>query len=274
MRPAGEDPAGCTICRNETIRSRIVGMTDKTAKQKVNVPEKHLPIQPLSVRELHETATERVNLISKEFTDGFNFLERYPKSVTIFGGARIQPNEKYYKMARELGEKIATELNYAVFTGGGPGVMEAANRGAFEAGGQSLGLTIELAHHQIQNDYLTENIDFYYFFSRKVCMSFSAEAYIFFPGGYGTLDEFFEIITLVQTNKIERMPIILVGSDFWKPLDNLMRKEMLGRDTIDTEDLKLYTITDDLDEVIEIVKNAPVRNGIKFEYKKSDDIIE
>jgi uncharacterized protein (TIGR00730 family) len=105
-------------------------------------------------------------------------------------------------------------------------------------------------------------------------MSFSAEAYIFFPGGYGTLDEFFEIITLVQTNKIERMPIILVGSDFWKPLDNLMRKEMLGRDTIDTEDLKLYTITDDLDEVIEIVKNAPVRNGIKFEYKKSDDIIE
>lgn len=144
--------------------------------------------------------------------------------------------------------------------------MEAANRGAFESEGQSIGLTIELSKHQIKNSYLTDNLDFYYFFSRKVCLSFSAEAYVFFPGGFGTFDEFFEIVTLVQTKKIERVPIICVGSDFWNPLHELMKKEMLSRGTIGEDDLELYKILDDTDEIIKAIKNSPVKNGIKFNH--------
>ena len=237
-------------------------------KQIVNLPLKHLRPDPLTKQELHNTAVERVHLIAKEFTDGFSFLRNYPRSVTVFGGSHFKQGDLYYIKARELTGRIVNEMGYSVLTGGGPGIMEAANRGAFEAGGISLGLTIELAKHQIQNQYLTRNLNFYYFFSRKVCLSFSAEAYIFFPGGFGTLDEFFEIITLVQTRKIEKVPIILVGSDFWNPLDEFMRKEMLSNGAIDQGDLRLYKITDNLDEIIEIVKNAPVRNGIKFDRKE------
>lgn len=225
---------------------------------------------PLTLNELHETAQERVHLISKEFSDGFSFLQKYPKSVTFFGGSRFRENDPEYMAARSLAGRIVKELNYSIFTGGGPGIMEAANRGAFENEGQSLGMTIELAHAQVKNEYLTDNLDFYYFFSRKVCMSFSAEAYIFFPGGFGTLDEFFEIVTLVQTGKIEKMPIILVGEKFWKPMNEMMAQQLLAKGTIDKEDLDIYTITDNEDEVISIIKNAPVRNGIKFTHIKPE----
>ncbi|TSC70787.1 MAG: hypothetical protein CEO12_163 [Parcubacteria group bacterium Gr01-1014_46] len=235
-----------------------------TQKEIINTTPKKSPVEILTRQQLHKTAVERVHLIAEEFTDAFNFLQKYPKSVTVFGGTRFVETDPQYASARSLSGRIAKELNYSVITGGGPGIMEAANRGAFEAGGTSLGLTIELSNHQIKNDYLTDNLDFYYFFSRKVCMSFSAEAYIFFPGGYGTLDEFFEIVTLVQTKKIEAVPIILVGSDFWKPLDELMRKELLGRGTIDPDDLDLYKIVDDENEIMEIVKNSPIRNGVQF----------
>ncbi len=237
-----------------------------TQKEIINVPPKQSPVEILTRQQLHDTAIERVHLIAKEFTDAFNFIKKYPKSVTIFGGTHFNENDSEYKKARSVASRISKDLNYSILTGGGPGIMEAANRGAFESGGASLGLTIELSNHQVKNDYLTDNLDFYYFFSRKVCMSFSAEAYMFFPGGYGTLDEFFEIITLVQTKKIERVPIILVGSDFWKPLDELMRKELLGRGTIDADDLELYKIVDDEDEIMNIVKNSTVRNGIQFNH--------
>lgn len=237
-----------------------------TEKKIINTPPKESPVEILTRQQLHDTAVERVHLISKEFTDAFNFLAKYPKSVTIFGGTRFGENAPEYQMARSVATRISKDLNYSIFTGGGPGVMEAANRGAFEAGGESLGLTIELSNHQIKNNFLTDNLDFYYFFSRKVCMSFSAEAYIFFPGGYGTLDEFFEIVTLVQTKKIEKVPIILVGSYFWKPLDEFLRQQLLGRNTIDAEDLDLYKILDDENEIIEIIKTSPVRNGIQFNH--------
>jgi len=230
----------------------------------LNIPEKHLPIKPLTKAELNETAKERVHLISQEFLDGFNFLEKYPRSVTFFGSARVTEHDQYYQLARTLGGKIATELNYSVLTGGGPGIMEAANRGAQENNGISLGLTIELPEGQVTNPYITDSVDFYYFFSRKVCLSFSAEAYIFFPGGFGTFDEVFEILTLVQTHKIEKVPVILVGSDFWKPVEKMLREEMLSRGTIDEHDLSLYTITDDVDEIIQIIKNAPIQNGVPF----------
>lgn len=238
-----------------------------TQKEIINTPPKQSPVEILTRQQLHDTAVERVHLISKEFTNAFNFLRKYPKSVTIFGGTHFEENSPEYAKARSVANKISKELNYSVFTGGGPGIMEAANRGAFEAGGESLGLTIELSNHQIKNEYLTDNLDFYYFFSRKVCMSFSAEAYLFFPGGFGTLDEFFEIVTLVQTKKIEKVPIILVGCDFWNPLDALMKKELLGRGTVDPEDLELYKIMDDEDEIVNVIKNSPVRNGIKFDHK-------
>ncbi len=232
-----------------------------------NVPETHLPIQPLTVEEMHDAATARVSLIADEFTEGFNFLAQCPKSVTFFGSARYTEEHPYYIKARELGGKIATELHYSVVSGGGPGIMEAANRGAFEAGGESIGLTIELPDHQITNKYLTKELELYYFFSRKVCLSFSAEAYVFFPGGLGTLDEFFEIMTLVQTHKIESVPIILVGSDFWQHVDTFLKDHLLAQKTIDEVDTKIYTITDDINQILDIIREAPVRNGIKFEYK-------
>ena len=235
--------------------------------ENVHILMERIPCKPLTKKELHETASERVNLIAKEFTNGFKFLEDYPKSVTIFGGSHLVESDEYYKKAYSLGTRIVKDLQYSVFTGGGPGIMEAANRGAFDAGGQSLGLTIELSHKQIQNQYLTKKVDFYYFFSRKVCMSFSAEAYVFFPGGFGTLDEFFEIVTLVQTNKIEPVPIILFGSDFWKPIEEMMKKVLLERGTIDPQDLNLYTITDDENHVLDIIRNAPVHVGVEFEHR-------
>jgi uncharacterized protein (TIGR00730 family) len=236
-------------------------------KKIVNLPTKDLNIVPLTRSEMHHAAEKRISLITKEFESGFEFIRHYPRSVTIFGGTRFKDDHPYYLRAKSIGKRIVDDLGYSVFTGGGPGIMEAANRGAYEAGGDSLGLTIELPDEQVINPYLSRHLGFYYFFSRKVCMTFSAEAYIFFPGGIGTLNEFFEILTLIQTHKIEKIPMILVCSDFWNPIDKMMKDELLSRSTIDKEDTNLYTITDDEEEIINIIKNAPVRMGIKFEHK-------
>lgn len=220
----------------------------------------------LTKKELHETARERIHLITTEFKNGFNFLEKYPKSVTFFGGTFFEEDHRYYQMAKSMAGNIVKKLNYAVLSGGGPGIMEASNKGAFEAGGESLGLSIELNPKQDQNKYLTDSIYFHYFFSRKVCLAFSAEAYIFFPGGFGTLDEFFEILTLVQTGKIEKAPIILVGSDYWNSLNHFIKSVLLETGTIKESDMNLYKITDNEDEVIDIISNAPIHNGIKFNH--------
>lgn len=221
-----------------------------------------IEFKTLTKNEIHTAAHNRVSLISREFKEGFSFLEDLPNSVTFFGGARFDNEHPFYKQAESLALRIAKELKYAVVTGGGPGIMEGANKGAFEGGGVSAGLTIQLPHEQTINPYLTKHLDFYYFFSRKVCLSFATETYLFFPGGFGTLDEFFEILTLVQTKKIEKVPIVLVGVEFWNGVHEMMKKELLTRGTIDTEDLNLYTITDDEDEILNIIKSAPVRNGI------------
>ncbi len=221
---------------------------------------------PLTKKELHETAHERTHLISAEFKAAFSFLEKYPKSVTIFGGTHFPETNKYYTEARSLAFNISRKLHYAIMTGGGPGIMEAANRGAFEAGGDSLGLEIELHPMQETNPYLTDSIYFHYFFSRKMALAFSAEAYVFFPGGFGTLDEFFEIITIIQTGKVEKVPIILFGSDYWIKVEQFMKDELLGRGTITAADLQLYQITDNEEDVIEIIRNAPIHNGIKFNH--------
>jgi uncharacterized protein (TIGR00730 family) len=168
----------------------------------------------LSKEDMQEVAAEKVSEIAAEFSRGFEFLESVTPSVTFFGSTQFKEDNPYYMSARALGAKFVKDLNYSVCTGGGPGIMEAANKGAYEAGGKSYGLTIKLPHPQTVNRYITDEISFYYFFTRKVCLSFSAEAFIFYPGGFGTLDEFFEILTLVQTKKAEGIPIICVGVDY------------------------------------------------------------
>jgi len=231
-------------------------------KQIINVALKDAPIKMITKRELHETAIERIHHISREFTDSFNFLKKFPKSVSFFGGERIKEDDPYYEKTRSVANLIVKKLNYAVVTGGGRGIIGSSHMGAAQAGGKSIGFTIELPNHLIQNAFINANLNFHYFFSRKVALAFAAEAYIFMPGGFGTFDEFFEILTLVQTKKIEPVPIILMGSDFWKPFDAVIKKEMIGRGTIDEHETDLYTITDDENEVIEIIRNAPVRSGV------------
>jgi uncharacterized protein (TIGR00730 family) len=226
----------------------------------INVPETKIQRTPHTVEELRKGAKHtRASRIATEFERGFQFIKRFKKSVTIYGSARFKPSNTHYKEARALAGKLA-KLGYTIVTGGGPGIMEAANRGAKEAGGISVGLNIELPHEQIVNPYVTESLSFFYFFSRKTALSFSAETYIFFPGGYGTLDEFFEIITLIQTRKIPKVPVILVGTDFWGPLHEFIKEEVyLRHSAIEKKDMDLYTMTDDQDEIIRIVTSAPVR---------------
>lgn len=230
--------------------------------KQINVPEKDLPYQPFTVGEMEKVASDRfrrTRKVSKELQKAFEFIKSYPKSVSFFGSSRAKPTNHEYKKAQEIASRIVKELDYAVVTGGGPGIMEAANKGAKEAGGRSIGFTIQLPQEQVTNPYVTELISFYYFFTRKVSLAFSAEAYLFFPGGFGTLDEFFELATLVQTHKIDPVPIILVGNGYWKSLNNHIQKELYKKGRIDKEDMDIYTMTDDEDEILEIVRNAPLR---------------
>ena len=203
----------------------------------------------------------RMCVINEEFKQGFDFLKDKKHSVTFFGSARFDENNKYYIQTRSLAHKISSELSFAVVSGGGPGIMEAANRGAFEAGGESLGLTIELPTEQYVNPYTTDSIPFYFFFARKVTLSYAAEGYVFAPGGFGTLDEFFEIITLVQTGKIPNVPIFCIGSEFWNPLQDFIKNVLIVNKTIDEKDLQIYKITDDENEIIEALRHAPLRQG-------------
>ncbi len=228
-------------------------------KKRINIPSAHANIQPLSGKEIKEEADRRVSLITQEFSRGLSFTEQYQKSVTFFGSARFSEDNPHYKKAHSIAYKIS-KLGFAVVTGGGPGIMEAANRGAREAGGRSLAFGIELPEEQIINPYVDDFVSFHYFFSRKVCLSYSAEAYLYFPGGFGTLDEFFEIVTLSQTHKIPRIPIMLVGSDYWKPLDSFLRDMLYERhSTVSKSDFDLYTITDDEETILKMIKNAPMR---------------
>lgn len=231
----------------------------KKAKTKINIPEVEVPQAPITKKEIAHASKLRISRITREFSRGFKFIKKYPKSVTFFGSARFKEDNHHYVQARSIAEKLSG-LGYAIVTGGGPGIMQAGNHGAHDADGESVGLNIRLPHEQIINPYVKDSVDFYYFFSRKVTLSFSAEAYLYFPGGFGTLDELFEILTLVQTHKIPKVPIILVGSDFWNPLNEFIKANLLDKcGTISPEDIDLYKITDDEDEIAEIVKGAPIR---------------
>jgi len=215
---------------------------------------------PLSRADIHGggiiTHLERIN---HEFGDGFEFLKKYPKSVSIFGSSVLPSREPAYAKAEELGGRIVRDLKYAVITGGGPGIMEAANKGAFDAGGVSLGMNESLPHERFINAYVTHSIKFSYFFSRKVMLMFAAEAYVFFPGGFGTFDELFGVLTLIQTNKIPRVPVLLVDSAYWNPLKAFLEKTMEETyHTISKKDFNLFEITDSVDHVIETIKSAPI----------------
>lgn len=213
--------------------------------------EEALHVADASPRMTHK----RMRQINREFKQAFRLLKDHDNTVTFFGSARLPETSEDYKRARQLADMIVRETGASVITGGGPGIMEAANRGAADEHGISIGMTIQLPHEQVTNDYVNRSMDFYYFFSRKVALSFAARAYIYFPGGFGTLDELFEILTLKQTDRIKQIPIVLVGSDFWLPLDKFIKETLADRyETIDSFDRDLYVITDDLDEAVEIVK--------------------
>ncbi len=192
----------------------------------------------------------RISRIIGEFINGFVFLNKYGKNVSFFGSARAKSNTEYYQEARELARRLSEE-GYTVITGGGRGIMEASNRGAYDAGGNSVGLTIELPKESKPNKYVKDSISFHYFFTRKVMLTFASEAYIFFPGGFGTLDEFFEITTLVQTKRIKQIPIVLMHSEYWKPLLSWIEKDVRGKGAfIDAGDTKLYKLVDTVDDAL------------------------
>jgi hypothetical protein len=200
--------------------------------------------------------------IEEEFHKGVDIVKKINPSVTFYGSARITEDQPYYEKVRSLTYRIAKELNYSVMSGGGPGIMEAANKGAFEAGGRSVGLTIKLPHEQTNNPYVTEEIPFHYFFSRQSAMSYSTEVCIFCPGGFGTLSELFEVLTLEQTEKMGRAPIVLFGSEYWNPIVKIINEVLLKKyHTINEKDVELFTIRDDEDEILEIIKNSKIRNG-------------
>ncbi len=192
----------------------------------------------------------RIFRIMAEFVDSFEALSQVGPAVTVFGSARMKPADPHYQAAVELAKGVAKH-NLAVITGGGPGVMEAANKGAAAVKGKSVGLNIELPHEQSGNRYANIPIHFHYFFSRKVCFVKYSIAFVFMPGGFGTLDEFFEVLTLVQTQRIPEFPLILFGRDYWQGLLAWMKKSMQQNNRfISPGDLDLVTITDDPQEAI------------------------
>ena len=195
----------------------------------------------------------RVFRIMSEFVEAFDTLAQLGPAVTLFGSARTPPTDRYYQMAVECGAKLV-ERDFAVITGGGPGIMEAANKGAHEAGGTSVGLNITLPMEQMPNPYQNVELDFRYFFVRKVMFVKYARGFIIFPGGFGTMDEFFEALTLIQTLKVVPFPVVLIGSDFWAGLLDWIRGTMQEKyATISPQDFNLFHVTDSVEEAVDIV---------------------
>ncbi|MFD4456677.1 TIGR00730 family Rossman fold protein [Nocardia sp. NPDC058480] len=195
----------------------------------------------------------RVLRIQAEFVEGFGALAEIPPAVTVFGSARTGPDHPEYVAGKAIGTAL-TEAGFAVITGGGPGAMEAANRGCSEAGGYSIGLGIELPFEQGLNEWVDLGINFRYFFVRKTMFVKYSQAFVCLPGGFGTLDELFEALTLVQTRKITRFPIILFGTDYWSGLVDWMRSSLAGSGKISPTDLDLIQLTDSVDEVVRIIQ--------------------
>lgn len=224
------------------------------------VEPEQLPDQPSSMyKDFRSGATWRIFRIMAEFIEGFEFLADLKKEITIFGSARVPPNDRYAKEARKLGMLLG-KAGFTVITGGGPGIMEAANRGASEAGAQSVGLNIQLAREQRINPFVKKGKGFYYFFTRKVMLAASAQAYVYFPGGIGTINEFFEIVEIIQTKKSPRLPMVLVGKEFWSGMLEWMRKEMIDEHQyIEPADMELFVLVDSAEEAFDLIKDSAER---------------
>ncbi|MDO5451681.1 MAG: TIGR00730 family Rossman fold protein [Candidatus Saccharibacteria bacterium] len=200
-------------------------------------------LKKLSIEDL-----ERANAYAKDLMGGMRVVRSFPQGVTIFGSARLPQEDKYCQMASKLGELLA-ENGHAVVTGGGPGIMEAASRGAYQIGGRTIGLNIALSHEQFPNPYLTDCFTFEYFFARKVSLAMASKVFAFFPGGFGTMDEFSEIICLMQEAKMPKMPVFLIGKTFWKNFEKIA-KDMVEMKLIGGNDVKIFKVTDDVTEVV------------------------
>jgi uncharacterized protein (TIGR00730 family) len=210
--------------------------------------EKQYLIDALSIDE-----SWRIFRIMAEFVEGIESLSKLKQAVTIFGSARVRPDDVYYKKAEHLAQRLV-ESGFSVITGGGPGIMEAANKGAAQAGGQSVGLNIRLPYEQKPNPFANIVLEYKYFFVRKVMFVKYAVAYVILPGGFGTMDELFEALTLIQTKRIKPFPVVLIGSEYWKGLIDWLRDTMLRHDKIDESDLDIMQITDDPDEAVRHIK--------------------
>ena len=200
-------------------------------------------LKKLSIEDL-----ERANAYAKDLTKGLQIIRSFPQGVTVFGSARLPQDNKYCQMAYKLGGLLA-QNGHAVITGGGPGIMEAANHGSYEIGGRSIGLNITLKHEQHPNPYLTDSVTFEYFFARKVSLAMAAKVFVFFPGGFGTMDEISEILCLMQENKMPKMPVFLIGKAYWKNFDRVIR-QMVTMGLVRAEDTKIFKITDNVAEVV------------------------
>lgn len=194
----------------------------------------------------------RMFRILGEFAQGFEEMADVDKAVTIFGSARLRGDDPYALQAERLAATLSRQ-GYVIVTGGGPGIMEAGNKGAFEAGGRSIGLNVDLPHEQSPNPYQTDELKFRYFFVRKVMLVKYSSAFVVFPGGFGTIDELFEALTLVQTKKVTPFPVFLFGSDYWAGLVSWLRDTVVPAGTVSEEDLRLFRLVDDIDEVCEAV---------------------
>ncbi len=221
-------------------------MSENEQNKKLQVPEQF--------DETHSGDVWSIFKIMGEFVDGYDKLFKIGPCVSIFGSARMAEGDNYYEMARTTAHKV-TEQGFGVITGGGPGIMEAANKGAQEGKGKSVGLGITLPHEQGLNPYVDNEyvINFNYFFARKVMFVKYAQGFIVFPGGFGTLDEFFEALTLIQTKKITTFPIVLVGSEYWEGLIDWIKETMVEKKTISMDDVGLFHLTDDPDQAVKII---------------------
>lgn len=208
------------------------------------LPNEEELIKKMSIEDL-----ERINAYSKDLAAGLKLVRTFPQGVTIFGSARLPQDNKYCEMARQLGEELAKN-GHAVITGGGPGIMEAASKGCYEIGGRSVGFNITLSHEQFPNPYLSECYTFEYFFARKVSLAMAAKVFVFFPGGFGTMDEIAEILCLMQENKMPKMPMFLIGTDYWDAFNEVLRR-MVELNLVAEEDTHIFEVTDDIQKVVD-----------------------
>lgn len=212
--------------------------------------------------------TWRIFRIMAEFVEGFELMAQVGPAVTVYGSSRLSSTTPAYRQAVQLGRKLA-EAGFAVVTGGGPGIMEAANKGAFEAGGTSIGLNIEIPSEQLANPYVTDGLNFDYFFARKVMFVKYAVALVCFPGGFGTLDEMFETLTLMQTHKTKPSPVILIGTRFWRPLVKWMQSALVNHyKTINKNDLDLFMMTDKVDEAVTHIVDKAAGTGPLWQHPR------